>query len=247
MMNPFQQPESKTQFWFGAIAGVMALCTIGFVVLLVIMLRGGSFGSLAKEAKKVAPTDTTTPPVASAEIRDVSKADHLRGDIDADIILVEYSDMECPFCKQFHETVKQVVADNGDKVAWVYRHFPLDSLHQKARGEAIATECAADQGGNDAFWKFLDEVFTQTNSNDSLPETALPEIAEKIGLNRAKFESCLKSGDNADVVQADYDDAIAAGGTGTPFTVVVSKDEKIPVNGAVPLSQLQGIIDSLSN
>ena len=83
----------------------------------------------------------------------VTSEDHIRGDINAPVKIVEYSDTECPFCKRFHTTMQEVYNEYGKtgKVAWVYRHFPLDQLHSKARKEAEATECAAELGGNDKF------------------------------------------------------------------------------------------------
>src|SRR3989344_453399 len=100
------------------------------------------------------------------EMSPITSTDHIRGNPDAPIKIVEYSDFECPFCKRFHETMQQVSAEYGDQVAWVYRHFPLDQLHSKARKEAVASECAAELGGNDAFWKFTDRFFELTPSND---------------------------------------------------------------------------------
>ncbi len=89
----------------------------------------------------------------AAAMRTVAKdRDHIRGNPDAPVTLVEYSDFECPFCKRFHPTVKRIVDEYGGRVRWVYRHFPLDEIHPvKARREAAAAECAAELGGNDAF------------------------------------------------------------------------------------------------
>lgn len=89
----------------------------------------------------------------------VTAADHLDGPVGAPITIIEYSDLDCPFCKRFHETMNQVKAEYGDQVAWVYRHLPLLSLHPNAGLLAEATECVAELGGNDKFWDFLDRVF----------------------------------------------------------------------------------------
>jgi protein-disulfide isomerase len=115
-------------------------------------------------------------PQVAKEIRGVQDNDHIRGNPNADIVIVEYSDTECPFCKMFHETMKQVIAEYGGdgKVAWVYRHFPIPSLHPKAGKQAEALECAAEQGGgalgsaNEVFWKYTDLVYERTESNNSL-------------------------------------------------------------------------------
>ena len=85
------------------------------------------------------------------KIKPVAAMDHIRGDAKAPVKVVEFSDPECPFCKRFHDTMREVVKAYDGKVAWVYRHFPLDSLHSKARKETEAMECAAELGGNDKF------------------------------------------------------------------------------------------------
>lgn len=93
----------------------------------------------------------------------VTASDHILGDINADILIVEYSDLECPYCARFHTTVKDIIAQYGTKVAWVYRHFPLDGIHPNARAKAEASECVASLGGNDAFWKYVDGTFDATS------------------------------------------------------------------------------------
>lgn len=104
------------------------------------------------EANGGQPVDT--------EMRPVSRDDHILGDINAEIIIVEYSDLDCPFCKVFHNTMHQVVEKSEGKVAWVYRHYPIPQLHPNAPKKAEETECAWELGGNEAFWKYTDKVFS---------------------------------------------------------------------------------------
>lgn len=176
----------------------------------------------------------------------ISSSDHIRGNPNAPVKVVEYSDTECPFCKRFHETMKQVVDSNSD-VAWVYRHFPLDQLHKKARKEAVATECANELGGNDAFWKYLDRLFAITPSNDGLDLAELPKIAQYVGLDVAKFNECLASTRYDQHVEGEVQNAVATGGNGTPWSIVVGKDgKKYPLSGAQPLSAVKQLIDLAS-
>ncbi len=193
-----------------------------------------------------------------AEFTDVSSIDHIRGSKDAKVVIIEYSDTECPFCKIYHETLKKVYADfekDGD-VAWVYRHFPIsygdNPLHKKAAKEAEATECAAELGGNDMFWKYTDRLYEKTESNDSLDPAQLPIIAGEVGLDKAKFTTCLDSGKYADKVKEAYDEALKAGARGTPYTVIRYKNEFIPLLdaqgnglGALPYEALKQVINRL--
>ena len=187
---------------------------------------------------------------AAGAAKPVDGEDHIRGSLDAPVKLVEFSDFECPFCKRFHPTMKRLMNEYGKdgKVAWVYRHFPLDSLHSKARKEAQAAECANELGGNEAFWAYSDRLFEVAPSNDRLDLALLPRIAQEIGLDRAKFEACLegdlRGGKYAAHIEADVQDAIASGGTGTPFSLVIAPNgTTYPINGAQPYAALKSIID----
>ncbi len=187
---------------------------------------------------------------AAGAVRPVNGADHILGDPDAPVKLVEFSDFECPFCKRFHPTTKRLMDEYGEegKVAWVYRHFPLDAIHSKARKEAQASECANELGGNEAFWAYTDRLYEVTPSNNRLDLAQLPRIAQEIGLDRAAFETCLegdlRGGKYAAHIEADVQDAAASGGTGTPFSLVIAPNGKIfIVNGAQPYAALKSIID----
>lgn len=192
--------------------------------------------SQSPDTAKVAETQSAQNEIT---IEPVIADDHILGSPKAPIMIVEFSDTECPFCKDFHTTMHKVIDTYGKtgKVAWVYRHFPIDKLHPKARKEAEATECAAELGGNDIFWKYIDSLYKKTPSNNGLDPSMLSLIAVESGLNKAEFETCLNSGKYADKVEKQYQDAATAGGQGTPYTVIITKYEKIPINeGAIPFS-----------
>ena len=177
----------------------------------------------------------------------VSSADHIRGNPDAPVKLVEYSDTECPFCKVFHGTLNELMAGYGKegKVAWIYRHLPLDQLHAKARKEAVATECAAEQGGSDAFFAYLDRLFEVTPSNDGLDPSELPKIAQYVGLDTKLFTECLISTRYDEHIESEAQNANATGGDGTPWSIVVGPDgKKFPLSGAQPLAAVQALIDA---
>lgn len=175
----------------------------------------------------------------------ITSKDHIRGNPNAPIKIVEYSDMECPFCKRFHPTMQQAIDEYDGKVAWIYRHFPLDSIHSKARSEAVAAECAGELGGNDAFWRYLDRFFELTPSNNQTDiKTVLPQIAQEIGLDVSKFNSCLASGRYDKHIQDDLDNATATGGNGTPWSIVVAANgKKYPLSGAQPYEAIKQLIE----
>lgn len=173
--------------------------------------------------------------------------DHVRGERGARILLFEYSDLECPFCKRFHPTAQQIVDEYEGQVAWVYRHFPIDQIHSKADKEAEAIECANELGGNEAFWALADKIFEVTPSNNGLNLDDLPKLASEVGLNQNTFKSCLDSGKYADHVESDYQGGIKAGVTGTPGNILLDtktgKTKLIP--GALPFENFKTEIDSL--
>ena len=188
---------------------------------------------------------------AAAAVKPVHDEDHILGNKDAPVKVIEFSDFECPFCKRFHATMKQLMQEYGGengKVAWVFRHFPIDELHSKARKEAQAAECANELGGSQAFWAFADKLFAVTPSNNRMDLEQLPKLAEEIGLDRARFETCLegdsRGGKYAAHIEENVQDAIASGGTGTPYTLVIAPNgQKFPINGAQPYQAVKSIVD----
>lgn len=101
--------------------------------------------------KPSADEQVTLPPV--------SESDHILGDVNAEITIIEYSDLECPFCARFQETKNAIIAQYPGKVRWVMRHFPLSDIHPNAKTYAYAAECANELQGNDAYWSMVDYIF----------------------------------------------------------------------------------------
>lgn len=180
-------------------------------------------------------------------IKPVTASDHILGNPKALVTVVEFSDTECPFCKSFHPTMHRLIEEYGasGEVAWVYRHFPLDQIHPKARKEAEATECANELGGNTAFWAYLDRLFEVTPSNNNLDPAELFTVAEFVGLDKARFEQCLSSGKYAEHVADDLADAITSGGGGTPYSIVIAPNgQKFPVSGAQPYEAVRQVVEA---
>ncbi|MEK7115012.1 MAG: DsbA family protein [Patescibacteria group bacterium] len=177
------------------------------------------------------------------KMAEITSADYVRGNRNASVKLVVFEDLECPFCKQFHETLAEVSREYGDKVAIVWRHFPLD-IHPKAAKEAEAAECVGELGGNDKFWAFIDKIFEITPSNNGLDLAELSKTAVILEIDKAKFETCLNSNKYSKKIQDAVENAIASGGTGTPYSIIIGKDgKKNPVSGALPFAQIKIIIE----
>lgn len=187
----------------------------------------------------------------AASIRPIDANDHLLGKPTAPVIVVEYSDTECPFCKVFHKTMRALMTEYGNdgNLSWVYRHFPVSDLHSKAPKEAEALECAGELGGNGKFWEYTNRIYEVTPSNDNLDPKELTNIAKQVGLSSDKFNVCLESGQYAPRVKSDENDARGAGGEGTPFSVVIDTKtgDTYPINGAYPYSEMKNIIDLILN
>jgi protein-disulfide isomerase len=187
-------------------------------------------------------------PVDIETMRPISSEDHILGNLDAPVKIVEYSDYECPFCKRIHPTLAQIMDEYGKdgRVAWVYRHFPLDELHPlNAKRVAVASECASEQGGNSAFWQFTDAFFEMTPANDRTDlDTVIPQILGGMDIDRSAFDVCFASDKYDKHIQDDIDDAIATGGRGTPWSIVVAQNGKaFPINGAQPYSAIKQLVD----
>lgn len=208
------------------------------------MLKSGSFAAgTANNPAAVADQAAPTGPTAEqlAQMPEVTDADHAIGPKNAKVTLVEYSDFQCPFCQSFHPTLQAMKEKYGNDIRWVYRHFPLDAIHPDARPMAIASECVAKLGGNDAFWKYSDALFTATT-----PVTATTMVkvaAETTGLSETAVQSCVDAGEVEAKVDADQTGGATAGITGTPGTIVISADGQYElISGAVPAAQVEQIL-----
>ncbi len=184
---------------------------------------------------------------ANTKFRAVDSTDHIRGNPNAPIMLVEYSDFDCPFCKQFDDTLQQIMKDYGasGKVAWVYRQLPLQQLHPNAPKIAMASECAAQLGGNDAFWKFSDRIFKEKTDRTFTDMSRISEYAVGAGVDKTAFEDCYNNNKTKDKVDKSIAEAFAAGARGTPHTFILVGDQRTVINGAQPYPVVKQIIENV--
>lgn len=219
------------------------------VARVALLLAAASAQTMEWDVANAAQHELRNADVRAAMVRPISKGrDHIFGNPNAEISLIEYSDFECPFCKRFHETAKQVVQAYGGKVNWVYRHFPLYFHNPAAQREGEAAECAAELGGNSAFWRYADFIYARTSlGGTGVPEEQLPEMAASIGLDKARFAEYLRSGRKTTRVNEDYVDGQAIGVRGTPGNVLRNNRTGAVILriGAVPFGQIKAEIDWL--
>lgn len=245
-----KRPKSKSSF-YEKIGPILVFLSIGLafaVGMLWQKVQGLSGGTNTKTAQvnnaATAPTEGKLSEEQVKKIPAVTDADHIRGSKNAKVVLIEYSDLECPFCKRFHPTVKQITDEYDGQVAWVYRHFPLDQLHPKADKEAEAVECAAELGGEDSFWALVDKIYEVTPSNNGLDHSLLPGLAAEVGLSESAFKSCFDSGKYTDKIEEQYQGGITAGVSGTPGNFVLnSKGEAWLIPGALPYESVKATIE----
>lgn len=182
-------------------------------------------------------------------VRRVSASrDHIYGDPNAPVTLIGYSDFECPFCKQFHATAKELIDSYGGKVNWVYRHFPLPIHNPGALKQAEASECVNHLAGNEAFWKFADAIYARTQSGgNGFPLAQLAPLAKEVGVDEKQFSECFASGQQAARVKDDIDEAAQIGVNGTPANILIKNatGETALKTGALPLEALKPDVDRL--
>lgn len=172
----------------------------------------------------------------------------LRGDKNAQIILVEFSDYQCPFCARFHPTAEAVFKKYNGKVAWAWKHFPL-GFHPEAAPTAIAAECVNKLAGVNAFWKFSDAMI---KNQDKLSPSLRNLEASSLGINASTFAACLKDPQMQANVDKETAEGAAIGVNGTPntFVVKVENGEYIileSINGALPEWTVDSIVEKYIN
>lgn len=208
-MNEYEQKQNR-------------LLTVPVAIIVAGALIAVSVIYTSSPREKTLTTTTET----IVKVNPVDESDHILGNPNAPIVIVEYSDTECPFCKNFHTTMLRLADKYGkdSKLTWVYRHMPITNLHPKAWKEAIATECAAEVGGGSGtFWKYINKIYEITPSNDKLEEQKLITTATSLGLDTQKFQSCLQQNLTENKVKRDYENGlnISEGRPGTPLSVML--------------------------
>ncbi len=200
--------------------------------------------SLQKPSTVVQPSAPSAPSLIKVSIDD----DPMKGNADAQLTIIEFSDFQCPFCARFHEQSLSQIEENyvnTGKAKFVYRDFPLESIHPNAKSAALAAQCANEQG---MFWDYHDKLFNgqsewQSQGVDQL-STTFVDYATDLKLDSKQFESCYSTAKYAGEISKDSADAIQYGVTGTPtFFIGNDKEGFVKIVGNSPFALFQETIN----
>ena len=224
----------RSHLWFGS--GLLVGLAVGFLLGGWLRGAGASPRQLARAADGAAVPESA-PSAPGAEVVDVAyEGRPYRGPADASIVLVEFTDYQCPFCGRFfRETYPSLLQEYGDRIRFVVRNYPLGDRHPHAPKAAEAAECAFDQG---KFWEYHDLLLRRQNALDV---ASLKRYAEEVDLDARRFSTCLDSGEKADVVAEDLRDGAAYGVTGTPTFFLNGRK----IVGAQPMGVFRARIEQL--
>lgn len=180
-------------------------------------------------------TNTAASNVAQLNYTPDTDDDPYIGNPDAPVVIIGFEDFQCPYCREEYPVLKNVLTQYPDQVLYVYRDFPLQTIHPQAVAAAQAAECADEQG---KFWEYHDSLF----ANQSLLATAgiYSQIAQNVGLDITTFDSCIAAQKYASEVQNDFDEGLLTGVDSTPTFVVNGQVYR----GALNETQWSTIIDA---
>jgi protein-disulfide isomerase len=222
------------------------LTTPSAIIISAIILAGSHLGYGFIMSNGSAPATPTT----AFKGRTIDDTDLMTGNKKASVILVEYSDSECPFCAQLHPTIKKIQAEYASKLGFVYRYFPLTQIHPNSFEEARAIHCVGKSSDADKRQAYIDQMFDYKfqKQNMTLAKGQKESMAKAIGINDAQFTACMQSQESSDAITASIQDGVTAGVQGTPATFVLIKNRKgyevvSLVDGARPYEFFKATID----
>lgn len=217
------------------------------IIIIGIIISGGIF--IYRTTNKINTEEINKNLPQEVGIKPITSEDKILGNPNAEIIIVEYSDFECPYCKIFHKTMQDVMYEYGrsGKVAWIFRHFPLESIHKNAKGAAIASECVYRLGGNEKFWNYTDNLFA--SSTEILNKENLEKIALDMEISEEQYNTCINNPEITKKIDSDIADGKLIyendPNFGTPYSFIITKSGiQTKVIGAQPFSKMKELIES---
>ncbi len=212
-------------------------------------------GGILFDHKKSVTIEETSVEKIEYSINPVTNDDHILGNPNADIILVEYSDFRCPYCREFHVTMNQLINEFGKtgNLAWVYRHFPSEDAFSNKNSISIiaaqASECVADIGGKQKFWDFIGKIYKDLPV--TFDQADLENVAVELGIDKEKYSECLANGKFNEKIQKSIDDGLLIykhnSDFGTPYSILLTKTGKqIEIVGSQSYTYIKEIIKQYS-
>lgn len=235
-----EHPESEASFFSGVGVSVILFSVVVIGAILFVINRD-SPNRVAPDADTSTITnlpDSPDSPTADLERIHMDSLRHTQGE--GPLTLIEFSDMTCQFCKRYHETVSELMVKYNGKVAYSFKHFPLESA-EAGRRAALAAECADDQGG---FFTYVEDVFA-SDIPDVETDAKLIALAEKNDLDPREIEECMLNQTYEDRLSNDTRQALATGATGAPWSILVDSEGKIVMRfkGAIGKKRLNEAIE----
>lgn len=210
---------------------------IGFVLISAAIFFGQKSSQPSDSSNEIEVKGVTT------EILEAKEDENIFGNENADLVLITYSDSDCPHCATLHGYMEEILNDNNYNVAWYYRHFPIKP---NALNEAIAFECVVRHGGENDMWDYLSKLIGVTMPPED-PATGefLLSTAKSLGVNEEDFKNCFNDPVVQEKIDSHHIEAITAGGQGTPFNIIVNKKTKqYEVIAGVPRTK-EGLLNIL--
>jgi len=175
------------------------------------------------------------------QLPQIKKDDATLGKADSKVKVIIFSDFQCPYCKLFYTTLRDMMKTYQDKVLFVFKELPLDSIHPQASNAALASECALEQN---KFWQYADNLYAkQSKWSSATGTTQFKKYAQTLGLNTHQFNQCLDSKKYQGKIDADKKEASDFSISGTP-AIFVNDQFK---NGVISKDQLKKAIDEQLN
>lgn len=176
----------------------------------------------------------------------ISEQDHIIGSPAAPVVLIEYADIDSSYSKTFQQTLEQLSTDYaaGGQFAWIYRHLPLIDQHIYSAQHAEAAECMASLGGPQIFWRFINALNSAAPGDLQFDPKNYPSVVSSLGIVPEAFTTCMSEHRFQDKVGDDFENGIAIGAGGSPFSVLLVKGQQpITINGSLPYDAVKKIID----
>ena len=182
-----------------------------------------------------------------AAVRPVNTTDHIIGNPAAPVVIIEYADIDSEYSKQFQPVMEQIMQMYGSSgnVAWVYRSFPLIGIDNNSEEHAEASECVSAQAGTTGFFKFIDALEVAAPDQNEFDPKGYDAIITQLGYSVTDFNTCLANHTSEKKVAADYENALAVGADGSPYSVLLVRGQKpATISGSLPYATMKQIVDA---